>query len=47
MKALLGYLTEENLSLSTDYYELTMCAAYFDNKNFENATSVSSRLVSK
>ena len=24
--------------LFTDYYELTMCAAYFDNKNFETAT---------
>ncbi len=26
------------MSLFTDYYELTMCASYFDNKNFENAT---------
>lgn len=26
------------MSLFTDYYELTMCAAYFDNKNFETAT---------
>jgi len=38
MKPFLGYLKEENLSLFTDYYELTMCAAYFDNKNFEPAT---------
>ncbi len=26
------------MSLFTDFYELTMCAAYFDNKNFEVAT---------
>ena len=26
------------MSLFTDFYELTMCAAYFDNKNFETAT---------
>jgi nicotinate phosphoribosyltransferase len=26
------------MSLFTDYYELTMCASYFDNKNFETAT---------
>ncbi len=26
------------MSLFTDYYELTMCAAYFDNQNFETAT---------
>jgi len=38
MKPFLGYLKEENMSLFTDYYELTMCAAYFDNKNFETAT---------
>ncbi len=38
MKPFLGYLKEENMSLFTDYYELTMCAAYFDNKNFEQAT---------
>jgi nicotinate phosphoribosyltransferase len=38
MKPFLGYLKEENMSLFTDYYELTMCAAYFDNKNFEVAT---------
>jgi nicotinate phosphoribosyltransferase len=38
MKPFLESLVEENLSLFTDYYELTMCAAYFDNKNFEPAT---------
>ena len=38
MKSFLAYLTAENMSLFTDYYELTMCAAYFDNKNFEPAT---------
>lgn len=38
MKPFLGYLKEENISLFTDFYELTMCAAYFDNKNFEVAT---------
>jgi nicotinate phosphoribosyltransferase len=38
MKPFLGYLKEENMSLFTDFYELTMCAAYFDNKNFEVAT---------
>ncbi|MDR0470105.1 MAG: nicotinate phosphoribosyltransferase [Nitrososphaerota archaeon] len=38
MSAFLGYLNEKNLSLFTDYYELTMCAAYFDNQNFEPAT---------
>jgi nicotinate phosphoribosyltransferase len=38
MKPFLGYLKEENMSLLTDFYELTMCAAYFDNKNFETAT---------
>ncbi|HUK84906.1 MAG TPA: nicotinate phosphoribosyltransferase [Candidatus Acidoferrum sp.] len=26
------------MSLFTDFYELTMCASYFDNENFENAT---------
>jgi nicotinate phosphoribosyltransferase len=38
MKPFLGYLKEENMSLFTDFYELTMCAAYYDNKNFETAT---------
>jgi nicotinate phosphoribosyltransferase len=38
MKSFLDYLTAENMSLFTDYYELTMCAGYFDNMNFEMAT---------
>ena len=38
MKSFPGYLKEENMSLFTDFYELTMCASYFDNKNFEIAT---------
>jgi nicotinate phosphoribosyltransferase len=38
MKSFLGPLSAENMSLFTDYYELTMCASYFDNKNFEPAT---------
>jgi len=38
MTNFLGYLKPENMSLFTDFYELTMCASYFDNKNFEQAT---------
>jgi nicotinate phosphoribosyltransferase len=38
MNSLLGYLKPQNMSLFTDYYELTMCASYFDNKTFEPAT---------
>ena len=38
MKSFLGALKSENMSLFTDFYELTMCASYFDNKYFEPAT---------
>ena len=38
MKSFLGALKSENMSLFTDFYELTMCASYFDNKHFEPAT---------
>ncbi len=38
MNPFLGAYKEEDMSLFTDFYELTMCAAYFDNKNFEPAT---------
>jgi nicotinate phosphoribosyltransferase len=34
----LGFVDEENMSMFTDLYELTMCASYFDNKRFEPAT---------
>jgi len=38
MSAFLGHINEKNMSFFTDYYELTMCAAYYDNQNFEPAT---------
>jgi nicotinate phosphoribosyltransferase len=34
----LDFVEENNLSLLTDLYELTMCASYFDNKRNELAT---------
>jgi nicotinate phosphoribosyltransferase len=38
MSGFLGYQNQENMSLFTDLYELTMCASYFDNNKFELAT---------
>ncbi|MCL2642848.1 MAG: nicotinate phosphoribosyltransferase [Candidatus Bathyarchaeota archaeon] len=38
MDNFLGAYNKEDMSLFTDFYELTMCAAYFDNNNFEPAT---------
>jgi nicotinate phosphoribosyltransferase len=38
MKFSLDFVNEENMSMFTDLYELTMCASYFDNRNFEPAT---------
>jgi nicotinate phosphoribosyltransferase len=32
------FVNEENMSIFTDYYELTMCASYFENKKNETAT---------
>jgi len=34
----LDAITEDNMSLFTDLYELTMCASYFDNEKTEQAT---------
>jgi nicotinate phosphoribosyltransferase len=34
----LDFVNEENMSMLTDLYELTMCASYFDNKRFDAAT---------
>jgi nicotinate phosphoribosyltransferase len=33
-----GFVDEEDMSMLTDLYEITMCASYFDNKKFEPAT---------
>ena len=38
MRPYLKSISEENMSMFTDLYELTMCASYFDNKKFEPAT---------
>jgi len=38
MPGYLSFQSEDNMSMFTDLYELTMCAAYFDNKQFEPAT---------
>jgi nicotinate phosphoribosyltransferase len=34
----LDFLREDNMSMFTDLYELTMCASYFDNEKFQPAT---------
>ena len=38
MTSFLDEQKQENLSLFTDLYELTMCASYFDNGKTEPAT---------
>ncbi|MEM2104607.1 MAG: nicotinate phosphoribosyltransferase [Candidatus Bathyarchaeia archaeon] len=38
MKGTLGFVAEQDISMLTDLYELTMCASYFDHKRFEPAT---------
>jgi nicotinate phosphoribosyltransferase len=38
MRPYLDFANEENMSLFTDLYELTMCASYFDNNKLEPAT---------
>lgn len=38
MNKALAFVDEENMSMLTDLYELTMCASYFDNKRFEPAS---------
>ena len=38
MKSFLDFQNEQNMSMFTDLYELTMCASYFDNQKFAPAT---------
>lgn len=38
MRSYLNAIHEENMSMFTDLYELTMCASYFDNSKFKPAT---------
>src|SRR4030065_1931324 len=38
INSFLDFLKKENMSMFTDFYELTMCASYFDKKKFDPAT---------
>jgi len=37
-KSQFDFVDEANMSLLTDFYELTMCASYFENRRNETAT---------